>query len=212
MKKNILILIGIVFIVGVVSVGMVSFQKKPTPKKNAINANDSIIQNVSRLYDIPKNETPTIATVSDKSKLQKQAFFEKAENGDVVLIYAEAKKAALYRPSLNKIMEVTTLAIQSPPITPSAAPRRFSVSIFNGTPTKGRAALTEEKLVAAFPSSTVVEKKDAVGNYTKTQIIDISGNNSGEVKQLATLFSAQITTLPPVEHIPEGDILIIVGE
>lgn len=61
---------------------------------------------VSKLVDLPQNETPTVATVSDVSKLNDQPFFLHAQNGDQVLIYTSAKRAILYRPTTNKIIEV----------------------------------------------------------------------------------------------------------
>jgi len=67
-----------------------------------------IVSKVSLLMDLP-NEAPTIATVLDASKLQDQVFFKNAKNDDRVLIYTQAKKAVLYRPSTNKIIEVSPL-------------------------------------------------------------------------------------------------------
>lgn len=65
----------------------------------------SIIEKLSKLIELP-NEEPTIATVSDKTKLQGQPFFANVQNGDAVVVYTTAKKAILYRESANKIIEV----------------------------------------------------------------------------------------------------------
>jgi hypothetical protein len=70
-----------------------------------------LLDKVEILFDLPKGEMPTIATVSDKTKLEKQSFFARAENGDKVIIYTKAKKAILYRPSINKLIEVAPLTL-----------------------------------------------------------------------------------------------------
>ena len=66
---------------------------------------------VAALADVPADETPTIATVNDATKLKSQAFFKNAQNGDKVLIFTKEKKAYLYRPSTNKIIEVAPINI-----------------------------------------------------------------------------------------------------
>lgn len=76
------------------------------PQESAKAANAELIAKVSSHTEVPKNETPTVATVSDASKLKSQAFFAKAQNGDKVLIYTQAKRAVLYRPSTDKIIEI----------------------------------------------------------------------------------------------------------
>jgi hypothetical protein len=58
---------------------------------------------------LPENEQPTIATVTDPSKLSGQSFFAHAKVGDRVLLYAAAKKAILYDPNINKIIEVAPI-------------------------------------------------------------------------------------------------------
>lgn len=70
--------------------------------------NQQLIAEVSQLIELP-NETPTIATVSNVDSLLEQPFFAAAQAGDRVLIYAQAKKAILYRPSTHKLIEVSSL-------------------------------------------------------------------------------------------------------
>lgn len=55
---------------------------------------------------LPHDETPTVATVSDLHALEDQLFFQNAEFGDKVLMYMQAQKAILYRPSTDLIIEV----------------------------------------------------------------------------------------------------------
>lgn len=94
------------------------------PSLVAQQQTDQLIAQVSKLIEFPKNEVPTIATVSDVSKLKNQAFFQDAKNGDKVLIYTNARKAILYRPSENKIIDVapinlgTVEATTTPSVTP----------------------------------------------------------------------------------------------
>ena len=88
--------------------GMVYFYQKANsnPQKAAEKELQEVIAQVGRLMVLPADETPTLATVSDPEKLQDQKFFVNAKKGDKVLIYSNAKKAILYNPSLNKIVEV----------------------------------------------------------------------------------------------------------
>jgi hypothetical protein len=71
------------------------------------------IDEVGKLYALPKDEKPSVATVKDKDKLKDQPFFAKAENGDVTLIYADAKLAILYRPSTKQLINVSSVTIQN---------------------------------------------------------------------------------------------------
>lgn len=75
-----------------------------------LNTTDGVVQRVSRHILLPSGEQPTVATVSDVNKVRNQTFFAHAATGDKVLIYANAKKAYLYRPSIDRVIEVAPLA------------------------------------------------------------------------------------------------------
>jgi len=83
------------------------------PQQAARQATAVLVAEVGALTDLPAGETPTVATVSDVSKLKNQAFFANAQNGDKVLIYTQAKRAYLYRPSTQKIIEIAPINLGS---------------------------------------------------------------------------------------------------
>ncbi len=66
----------------------------------------SILNNLDDFMELPKDETPSIGTISDKNNLPNEAFFERAENGDKVIVYSKLGRAILYRPLTNKIIDV----------------------------------------------------------------------------------------------------------
>lgn len=73
--------------------------------------NEKTLAAVSVLMNLPDDEQPTIATVTDVDLIKDQPFFNDAQNGDVVLIYPNARKAILYRASENRIIEVGAVNI-----------------------------------------------------------------------------------------------------
>lgn len=73
----------------------------------------SVLEEVAKLYELPKDESPTIATVQDKSKLAGQAFFDQAENGDQLVVYEKSGLAILYRPSQKKLVKVGPIDIKN---------------------------------------------------------------------------------------------------
>ncbi len=73
-----------------------------------------LILAVGALIVLPEGETPTVATVSDPEKLKDQPFFARAKVGDKVLMYTQAKKAYLYDPAANILLEVAPITTESP--------------------------------------------------------------------------------------------------
>ena len=84
---------------------------KKNPDRITQEKTSKLVAQVGKLMVLPEGETPTVATVSDLEKLKDQPFFAKAKVGDRVLIYTNAKKAIIYNPSENKIVEVAPISI-----------------------------------------------------------------------------------------------------
>ena len=84
---------------------------KDDPNKTAREETDKLVAQVGKLIVLPEGEVPTVATVSDPEKLKDQPFFARAKTGHKVLIYTNARKALLYDPENNKIVEVAPINI-----------------------------------------------------------------------------------------------------
>lgn len=68
-----------------------------------------LIEKIGRHIVLPEGEVPTVAAVTDPAQLAGQAFFEKAKEGDIVLLYTLARKAYLYDPREDKLVEVAPI-------------------------------------------------------------------------------------------------------
>lgn len=181
---------------------------------------EQVTKAVGALIILPQ-ETPTIATVTDKSKLMKNDFFNKAENGDKVLIYAEARRAYLYRPGSKQLVDVTPLNIQQDATGSAQTETKTQtkqsnlstdVTLFNGTTTSGLTNQYEQKLKQNFPGVTVAKKQNAAQtNYTESILVDVTGDNSELAKQLGLQLGLKVQSLPAGETAPESSLLIILG-
>lgn len=126
-KRN-LPLILIVLVIAL-AISTAYFYKRSSALKNpqtaSTNETNALIAKVSKIALLPTGETPTVATVSDPEKLKDQAFFVDAKVGYKVLVYANAKKAFLYDPATNKIINIAPVNTGSTPtITPVTTPAK----------------------------------------------------------------------------------------
>lgn len=71
-----------------------------------------LLNQLGKLMLLPEDEEPTVATVTDVEALsQEQPFFARANNGDKVIIYVDERKAIIYSPERNIIVNVGTLLV-----------------------------------------------------------------------------------------------------
>jgi uncharacterized protein HemX len=190
--------------------------KNPTVAAQA--EQKTLIDKIGKLIELPVGEEPTIATVSDVNKLKGQAFFAKAQNGYKVLIYAKSKKAILYDPKANKIIEVGPINIGDQTKESTSQPTAkepITVAIYNGTKTAGLASITEKQLKEKMSNVTVVTKGNAKENYAKTLVIDLTGKQKANASEIAKYLNGEVGSLPQTEAAPASNsaqILVIVGK
>lgn len=221
---------------GVAAYFYVQYKNAPVPK-TAEDELGQIKSIIGKMIELP-DETPTLATINDKSKLEKSSFFDRAENGDKVLLYTNAKKAILFRPSTQKIIDVTTINVADSTVTapvtdvspvvdapkeamvdeqmttPAETPVPLRLALYNGTMKIGVTNTLEDSIISKFPAVTVEKKEKAVkSDYAETQVIDLSGKNADFVSKLAEAIGGKVVaTLPEGEVNPGTDILVIVGQ
>jgi hypothetical protein len=169
-----------------------------------------ITTKISVIMELPSGEEPTIATILDKEKLKDQPFFARSANGDKVLIFAQARKAILYRPSTNKVIDVAPINIGQ-----SSLP--LKIALYNGTTINGLADTLEKELKEKITGIEVATKDNAQRkDYTKTLVVDLLGTRSTEAAQLAQFLKSEVSSLPANETRPEVsgqvlDLLVIIG-
>ena len=78
-----------------------------TNTSSTADDSEKTITDLAKLLLIPTDDTPTIAVISDISKLANQPFFTKAQNGDKIIVFPKSQKVVLYRPSTNKVVDMT---------------------------------------------------------------------------------------------------------
>jgi hypothetical protein len=192
---------------------------KTNPDSEVQKETQALVSALGKLMELPRDETPAIAVISDKEKLKDQPFFKNAENGDRLFAYNTAMIAILYRPRTNKIINVAPITINQPQnpapettsVTPAPTPLR--VAYYNGSATAGLSGLTEKAVREQYPNYQTSELTNASRkDYKETLVIDLLGNHRQEADNLAFLVNGKIGTLPPGETAPDADILIISGK
>lgn len=86
-------------------------QAQSNPQAQAQDEAKKLVKEVGKILDLPTGEDPTVATITDITKLAGQPFFQKGKNGDKVLIYRNAGKAILYDPVNKKVLDVAPVNI-----------------------------------------------------------------------------------------------------
>lgn len=122
--SKVIIIFGVIVLVLLIfAPGFYFYQKFQKVQKELTQINlpgteagKNILSNVQKLTDLPVDEEPTIITIRDISKVKNQPFFANAKNGDKIILFNKNKKAILYDPLDNKIVEMGPLIM--PTVTP----------------------------------------------------------------------------------------------
>lgn len=111
-KKVALFVSALLLVAGTVVAVFVRWRRPPTTGITKSEA-QMLVATVGRLIALPTDEEPTIATVTELAPLSNQPFFTHAKVGDRVLIYVKNRRAILYDPLKDKILEVGPFSLTS---------------------------------------------------------------------------------------------------
>lgn len=169
---------------------------KKNPNQIAQAEIDAVTANVGRIIDLPKDETPTLATVQDKEKLKDQPFFAMAENGDKILIYTKSKKAIIYRPKDNRLVNVGPIVID-----PKSLPQ---VALINaGGDINATIKKLSEKFTDNISISSSTDAKNKA-NVKQITVVDLTGKAGDLANQIASQIGGTVGPLPAGETAPDG--------
>jgi len=221
LKKSLLLFLVIFLLIITTAVSIYFYLQYQKTKSLLTNPNitaqselKKLIDDVGRHIELPKDEVPGMATVTDKNKLANQPFFSNAQNGDKVLIYQKNGQVILYRPSIDKIIKVSTVTGSSitPAVEADSKNEEVKIAIYNGSDTNNFVEITEKQITDKFPQLKVVKKVNSGKVYLKTSVIDLKGNQENLVKKIADYLLGEVAFLPQGETTPEEDILLILGK
>lgn len=212
------ILVVVIFLGLTAAAGYLWWQyKKSTPSAQTALVADEvsiIVEKIKNQVDLPQ-ENPVLAIITDPTT--DQSLFSDALPGDKVLIYIQAKKAILYRPSSDQVVETISLLSSKTAETgtgvanPEKIETKVKVDVLNGTEIKGLAKETADKL-SGMENVEVAKTGNAQGVYTKILVVDISGKNVIAAKLIAQKLGGETGVLPAGESKGIADILVIAGK
>ncbi len=208
-SKNIKILSIILVVALIASLSWVSFTyynkynklSNVSPEEFQKQRNGKIINTVSKVYALPKDEDPVVALLSDKDteNIKKQyPVLDSAEKGDYLLVYQKSKKAILFRPSSNQVIKEVPVSVSNN--------LRVKVVGSGSVRSKIEKLLADDKI--SFSDGGV--SKTVINGVT---IVDLTGKNTDTAKALAEKLKGQTGSTPEGEDKQtDADIVIYTNQ
>jgi len=155
-----------------------------------------------------------VAIIDNADALRSHPFFANVQNGDKLLMYKEAQKAVLFRPTTNEVIAFAPLDAV-PATSYEQIEGQPVVDLRNGMGTPYDMKTFEAELAYYEQESVVVGNENASkSDYKKSIIVDVTGMKKGEAQALAYKLRLTLSDLPAGEYRPPAgvDYLIILGK
>lgn len=196
---------------GAIGFGVVYYSKYKNLKDNPTSAvdetNNKLLARLGKVMQLPADEQPQIAAVTDKTKLGDDPFFANVQNGDYLIVYSKARKIIIYRDSENKIINQGPFSINTE--------GKVKVALLNS----GAGASAVESAQKAINNALGTDlgvidaaNKAQRSDYPKTIVIDVTGGQrSAETQKIAEALKAEVqTSLPDGEPQPQDTEVVVI--
>ncbi|MDB5182048.1 MAG: hypothetical protein JWP13_811 [Candidatus Saccharibacteria bacterium] len=193
LARRVLVAVSILVLLGVS--GVVIFHRS---SPNQDEATRQLVAEVSKRVVVPSDETPTVTTVVDETQIS-QDFLRGTKKGDKVLLYFQAGRAVVYRPTSDQVVNMGPIETPKPRVFLRSGSSADKVTAMADKLSKSPDFLLVSRDASPKPS------------YEKTTVIDVTGVRPDVAAKLATYLGATVGTLPDGESKPDADLLVIVG-
>ena len=184
--------------------GIEELQKKQT---------EELLEKMNKHIVLPDDEEPIIATVTDAEALKKESdFYALAKNDDVVVIYIRAKKAFLFDPFANRVLNVGPVITDENTEETQVDEDAVSVEVRNGTELDGRGEEVAQQISNLDGNFEVLPATNADKKYTETVIVNNGANPELLAKIETELGTIALTIVPEGERSSSAKILVLIGE
>ena len=106
LKRQWIIAVILFILLVIFSLGALYKHHQYDIEKKQKNTDSALLNKLSKVLNLP-TEKPIVSTVFSTDDFKNTASFRGAQKGDKILIYINANQALLYRPSTNKVIQIT---------------------------------------------------------------------------------------------------------
>jgi len=200
--------------------------KIETPKQNENNfapvdksQEVELLDKVQTLAMVPLSETPSLVAVADAANLQLDPLFANTQNGDVLLVYQQARLAILYRPSVEKLVNMANISsgetkgvavAPTETIGSTSAVLSPKVAIYFASGSAQLRVDTRRLIATQLKGAQIVKEINAQGDYSDNIVSDLKGNQGEAVNALVSTLKATKGKIPSTEQETLADIAVII--
>lgn len=155
---------------------------------------ERVLQHLSEITSIPKDEIPEIKFVSDKSEYKIYSFYSNIQEGDVIFYFKKIKKVFAYRESNRILLGVSLIKTEN---VAGINTNSNSISSTNSSLSKSKNETTSNTTISKTSSSTTAPttvSSSSTKSKTTTYSFKVRIINTRADSELAIDFKNQLIT------------------